>query len=441
MAKQVTGIDVYKKMKDLKTPSHEPSQAAPAFKASTTPSASGSKNPQAAKAVFSQLNSSKGQRLQEKPLPHDAINLKQLREEVHANVVRQGFTPPHDPSYFDRNESVGLVKQGLEIKGPRKAAKFLMLLGEEQAGAVLNQLTPSEVAILLKEMESLPPVMQEEVPILLREFKALKDKFIDPHGGIETARTILENALGVEKGRSFLQKVAPEAVEKPFSFLADAEVSQLYLLLKKESADVVALVLPNLPKKTSSGLLKSFGEEMQVEIVKKLAHRRKPSAMALTIIEERLQQNFRRIGNTKTEAVDGSGALANILKYLSPQMESEIIEDLRVEDPLLSRDVKDKLFTIDMIVNIHDQDLQTVLQDYSDVELAVILKGKSREIEDKIYKAVSERRADLIRYERELLGPMKREDVEKATKIFLNHLKKLQRQGEIRIIDSNENYV
>ena len=473
MAKQLSGIDIYKKMKDMKTgapaspaaasqpgttglrqpqtvrqPVSAPSAASDAVSAAVSSAESGRRSaagrstaPQAARAVFSELKPSPGQQVFDSQPAGVTLDLKKLREEVHSNVESRGFAPDRNPAYFDRNESAGLVKQGLEVKGVRKAAKFLMLLGQDRAGAVLNQLTSSEVAEILREMETLPSVGADEALVILREFKELKDHLVDPHGGVDTARTILENALGVEKGRSFLQKAVPDAVEKPFSFLADADATQLFLLLKKESPDVIALIIPNLPKKTASELLKSFSEQMQIDIVRKMAHRKKPSAMALTIVEERLQENFRKIGQTKTDPVDGSGALANILKYVSPQLGNEIIEDLRSEDPLLSRDVKDKLFTIDMLLNINDSDLQKILQDYGDVDLAVILKGKSREIENRIYGAVSERRAAIIRYERELLGPMKREDVEKATKAFLNHIRKLQLQGEVRIYDPNENYV
>ena len=435
MAKQLSGIDVYKKMKGMAAgASSEPKPQNAALSA-------GTKTPQAARAVFSELKPRPGQKVFDTQSENDGFDLKKLREEIHENVKRQGFTPDRNPSHFDRAESAGLVKHGLEVKGVRKAAKFLMLLGEETAGAVLNQLTPSEIAELIREMRTIPRVEPQEALVILREFKALKDRLIDPRGGVDTARVILENALGAEKGRSFLQKAVPDAVEKPFAFLADADATQLFLLLKKESPDVVALVLPHLPKKTASELLKSFSEQMQAEIVKKTAHRKRPASMALTIVEERLQENFRKIGQTKTDPVDGSGALANILKYVSPQLEQEIINDLYAEDPTLSGDVKDKLFTIDRILNIRTADLHQILQSYTDVDLAVILKGKSREIENKIYAAVSDRRAAMIRYERELLGPMKKEEVDRATKAFLNRLRRAQLTGEIQIFDPDENYV
>lgn len=434
MAGNLSGLDIYQKMKGLKTPP-SPQTANRQSKEVAAKTAAADKPKQAARAVFSELTP-----FQKSTSAHSP-DLQKLREEVHASVAAKGFSPDRNPTYFEHGESTGLVKRGLEIKGVRKAAKFLMLLGHDEIRPVLNQLSADEVASLIEEMRTIPPIGEAEALMILREFKEMKDRLIDPHGGVETARAILENALGVEKGRSFLQKAVPDAIEKPFSFLADADATQLFLLLKKESPDVVALVLPNLPKKTASELLKSFTENVQIEIVKKMARRNKPSVMALTIVEERLQENFRKIGQTKTEAVDGSGALANILKYVSPQLENEIIEDLRFEDPLLSRDVKDKLFTIDRILNVNDSDLQKVLQEYNDVDLAVILKGKSREIENKIYGAVSDRRAAIIRYERELLGPMRREDVDQATKAFLHHLRKRQLQGEIRIYDPNENYV
>ena len=67
--------------------------------------------------------------------------------------------------------------------------------------------------------------------------------------------------------------------------------------------------------------------------------------------------------------------------------------------------------------------------------------GKCIIIENKIYAAVSDRRAAMIRYERELLGPMKKEEVDRATKAFLNRLRRAQLTGEIQIFDPNENYV
>jgi flagellar motor switch protein FliG len=77
--------------------------------------------------------------------------------------------------------------------------------------------------------------------------------------------------------------------------------------------------------------------------------------------------------------------------------------------------------------------MQKVLRDFDDRELAIVLKGKSPEVEQKIMGNLSSRRQELVAYERQYLGRMKRAEVEEATGDFLRYLREQAERGEISL--------
>jgi hypothetical protein len=55
--------------------------------------------------------------------------------------------------------------------------------------------------------------------------------------------------------------------------------------------------------------------------------------------------------------------------------EEELVESLGREDSSLAAEIRKRLFGIELVLRIRDLELQAVLRDYDDRELALILKG------------------------------------------------------------------
>lgn len=331
-------------------------------------------------------------------------------------------------------ENAPMYKAAESGDGYRKIAKFLMLLGKNESANILRQFKDDEIEVIALHMSKIKKIEPVEAEALLKEFSFLKDRAQNPSGGINVASNILINALGKEKAEGFIKKIEIKQ-QRAFEFLNDIEASQLYILLKNESSQVLAIILSFLDKKLVSEFLKMLPSDKSVEIIKHLAVVKEPSTEVLMSIENSLKEKLRKLSsNTDTgEDFEGSSALAGILRYMDIGEEEEILDVLKKENPELAAEVKEKLITIDLILGVDSVEFQEFLKEFSNTELATLVKGQSREIIDKIYNNVSQQRRSDIESEREALGAMHRRDVNLVVKDFLNKLKIAQGEGRLYI--------
>jgi len=331
-----------------------------------------------------------------------------------------------------------LLKTGAET-GVSKAAKFLLLLGNEEASKVLAHLPPKEIEAVSREIIKVKGIDSIEAADILTEFGWLvKTKGFALEGGAETAEKMLTAAFGPEKARALLMKASPETL-KPFRFLDDFEPPALLVILKQESPQVLAVILPYLDPKRASGLIELLPEEQRIEIVKRIARLDKVSPEVLRQIEAGLKDRIRKIGTpTEGDAVDGKAALAGILRHVDPKIEAEVLSALDDESPELSKDVRERLFTLEDVVRISDRDLQKALRDFQDKDIALLLKGRAEDFKAKILGAVSSNRRAMILEEYQYLGAVRREDAAEATREFLGYLKSAWQEGDLRLDGDDE---
>ena len=88
------------------------------------------------------------------------------------------------------------IKDNLRDKGYTKAARFLMLLGKEEAARVLKHLSASEVESIAYEIARVDRVDEKEAQKILEEFGCLaKSKELVATGGLEQAKKLLLAAV------------------------------------------------------------------------------------------------------------------------------------------------------------------------------------------------------------------------------------------------------
>ena len=139
---------------------------------------------------------------------------------------------------LEKNENVNPEKDSIY----RRVAKFLLLIGVEQASKILSLLPQDQIEKLMIEIASIRYVDPEEASVILAEFKALSEKH-DAIGGIEKARQILEATYGKEKAAYMLEKAVPKQVEEPFTYLNELDGEKVYIVLKDEAVAIKTLVL------------------------------------------------------------------------------------------------------------------------------------------------------------------------------------------------------
>ncbi|MFO7997976.1 MAG: FliG C-terminal domain-containing protein, partial [Bacteroidales bacterium] len=123
--------------------------------------------------------------------------------------------------------------------------------------------------------------------------------------------------------------------------------------------------------------------------------------------------------------------LAEILKHLSPSEGSRILDTLTEKYGDVAEQVRERLYSIEIVHDIPDRELEKILRKWGERELAVILKGVSEDVEERILAHLSTRMREFISYEREELGVMRRSEVDKELKEFIDYLRGLIESGEI----------
>ncbi len=335
----------------------------------------------------------------------------------------------------------GFLKVGT-IGGYRKAAKFLLLLGKREAVSVLKHFSDMEIEEITKEIASIKQVNKEEAAKILNEFGSGNGRLsASPTGGIEVAKNMLTSAFGDEKGSAIFKKVIPFNGGKPFAFLEDLEFQQLTMILRKEPVHVLTVILSFLDAGKASKILESLSPDIQTALVTRMAGMQKVAPEVIMSMEEVLIERIRTQGKVITEEVDGQSVLAEILKNMALSDEGRILDDLADTDKILSESVREKLFTVDTILFVKDTDLEKVLRDFSDTEIAILLKGRNEDLRKKIIFNVSRRRVEFIKYEEDATGPMHKSDVDNAMKEFLDYLKNQEIQGNIVLSREKEEYI
>jgi flagellar motor switch protein FliG len=327
----------------------------------------------------------------------------------------------------------------------RRAAKFLILTGGDEAARILSHLDQEQVEAISREIASIRGIDAGEAGVILDEFRSLLSAPSvcagSAAGGVEAARRLLYAAFGPERGESFLNKTLPETRENPFAFLEDFSGEQAALLLKEESPMTAALVLSRLSPKLSAAVLANTLPGRKLEIVRRLAHLGPVSPEVIGQIASALREKARHISaavSGDTIGIDGRNALAAILKSSDLAFGDRILEELEDVDESLSRDLKGRLHTLEDVVRAGDRPLQEKLRNMSERDIALLLKGRSVAFIEKIMANVSSHRRDLIREEDEILGTVSRRDADKAGEEFLAWFRLGREEGRILLINDED---
>ena len=89
------------------------------------------------------------------------------------------------------------------------------------------------------------------------------------------------------------------------------------------------------------------------------------------------------------------------------------------------------MFVFEDIITIDAKSIQRVLRDVENRELALALKAASPELKAHIKSNISERAAEALEEEIEMMGPVRVKDVEGAHSRIIDVVRSLQESGEI----------
>ena len=314
----------------------------------------------------------------------------------------------------------------------RRVAKFLLIIGVDEAAKVMRHLTEEQTEKIIPEIASIRSVDPKEASEILSEFEGLL-KQARQSGGADIAREILEKAYGAEKAEAMLQKAVSLSDGKPFDYLNTADGERVYFLLKDESPAVQALVLSRIKPEKAAAVIGKMDAEVKRDVISRLAKMQPVSPDVLARTDKAIYEKSLSIAAEKAESIDGRNALAEILRRMPLASEDEIIETISGEDADLANDIRKRLFTLGDVEKSDDRFIQELLRSMSEKEIAYLIAGKPEPFRKKILYNVSKGRGDTVLEEEQLAKPMSKRDCDDVTGKFLGAMRSAYEQGKFKI--------
>lgn len=320
-----------------------------------------------------------------------------------------------------------------EVSGLRKAAALLVQLGRENSAALLSQLKESEVEELTAEIVRLQHLDQEVADSVVIEFHemAIANRYVG-QGGFAFAQEILEATMGEGRAGEILGRISAAVMEMPFQFLARADARQVLSFLQDEHPQTIALVLAHMTADQAAAILGGLAPTLQADVAHRIAVMDRTSPDIIKSVEQTLERKLSSVLQpADLSEIGGLTPLVEIINRADRATERLILEGLEGRDPSLAEEVRSRMFMFEDVVTLDDRSIQLVLRQVEAADLATALKGVSEPVRDKILKNLSERAAQNLAEEIELLGPVRLRTVEESQVKVVQIIRSLEEAGQI----------
>jgi flagellar motor switch protein FliG len=260
-------------------------------------------------------------------------------------------------------------------------------------------------------------------------------------GGLDFAKELLEQSLGPDKAKEMMDDIAAGTGQRRFEWLKGSNASQLASCLQGERPQVIALILAHLPANQAADVIAQLPQEMQGAIAYRLTSMRPVAPEIVKAIDEKLKEKLAREGTGVLRSVGGLQSLVTILNNADRSTESKILEYLEQTGSGIAENVRQMMFVFEDIIKLNDRMLQLIIRELDQEDLRLSLKGASEEIKDAFFRNMSERAAEVLRDDLEMMGPVKLRDVEAARRRVVAVIHRLDEAGEISIRPDDEEIV
>ncbi|HVA49831.1 MAG TPA: flagellar motor switch protein FliG [Pirellulales bacterium] len=320
----------------------------------------------------------------------------------------------------------------------RKAAVLLMSLPEEDAGKVLAKLPPKQLEMVSVEIAKVGLVSREEQENAIKDFADASPGSIGAgSGGLDLAKNLVERALGKNAG-STIESVRQQIEAMPFGFLQKVDSQNLLTFLMDEHPQTIALILSHLNAQQAADIIGGLPSDRQLAVVRRIATMGQTNPEIIHEVEKGLEHRMSSVMSQEFENAGGVEAVAEILNVTDRATERSLLENLAQEDPDLVEEIRRLMFVFEDIAKFSAKDVQTLLKNIENSQLAMALKGASEELKQKILGNMSVRAADLLKEEMQYLGPVRLSAVEQVQQQIVDVVRRLEDAGDITVSAGEE---
>ncbi|MBY9062751.1 flagellar motor switch protein FliG [Sphingomonas yunnanensis] len=322
----------------------------------------------------------------------------------------------------------------------------MMLVGEEEAAAILQKLDPEEVRKLGSAMFAVADVSEQEVELVLDDFvgRARERTGITFNPGPKV-EAVMTRALGREKAESVLAQITPAEAVCEIDLLDWLDASEIATMLDKEHPQIAAVLIANLDPAVGGQVLELLPEAVQPDILHRIAKLGPITPEAVetlrTLIASRSGGGASGGGPVGGLQLGGAREAAKILQGARKATEQRVMPKLLKMDRDIARQIEEAMFVFDNLLELDDKSLGTLIRNVDGDTLTRALKGVDEAARNRILGCMSARAADGIRDDMEARGPMKLSEVLEAQKMIIQIARNLAKDGTINMGAGDDDYV
>ncbi|WP_292935024.1 flagellar motor switch protein FliG [Noviherbaspirillum sp.] len=316
--------------------------------------------------------------------------------------------------------------------GVMKGAILMLALGEEEAAEVMKYLGPREVQKLGAAMSTMKAVASEQLEKVLDDFRSETEQ--NTSFGLDSdeyIRTVLTKALGEDKASSLLNRILGTRDASGIESLKWMDAQSVADLVRNEHPQIIATILVHLERYHASEVLTYFSERLRNDVVLRIATLDGVQPAALRELNEVLTKLLTGNESLKKKPIGGVRSAAEILNFLSGEVETSVMDSLKNYDGDMAQKIMDEMFVFDNIIDIDDRGIQILLREVQSESLIIALKGANQDLREKIFKNMSQRAAEMMREDLESKGPVRLSEVEAQQKEILQIVRRLADEGQI----------
>ena len=325
----------------------------------------------------------------------------------------------------------------MAMSGAKRSAIVFGILSKENAREVFKHLNENERRKLSRAIAKLEVNSFEEVEESISEFVGVMKG--NPSGlvesGIERVIEILDGIVTDEEREHIVQNLFDDKDTIFAELKTIKDVSPLVTMLSNEEPQLIALAATYMKPNMAADLLSALPTKKMAVVAECIATMGQTNPVIIKNMDEYLSNKIK--GFNVVEDSPETNSIKNIVSILNEvtrTVEKTLFEGLEERNPDLAELIKQNLFVFEDIVVLNSRSIQKVFSIITETDtIARAMKTASYEVREKILSALPKQRREILEEELEGMGPIRREDSEKAQQQIANIAKELERNREIVI--------
>lgn len=319
----------------------------------------------------------------------------------------------------------------------KSIAMLLLSIDQDLAAKVLRNFSDDTIDKVTRAMQELQEIAVDRETVR-KVYVAAVERL--QQGGMALGdvgglmRTVLTRAFGEERGGDVTKRANNDILAKrPFAMFEALTPQDLANLLAEEHPQISAVFIAHLDRKKGGEVIKYLEDDVRADLVHRVATLDRTPADVVQRVLDVMRKKVKDLGLTSLRGEPKSWvkAAASLLNNLGGG-EKVVLEKIEANDAAIAGAIREEMFTFDDIAKLDKKSMQKILAAVDSRQLAVSLKAAIPAVEQSILGNLSKRAADMVREERDSLGPTPLSDVVASQNEILKMIRDMMDKGDIK---------